>query len=719
MSLRPVAGVGVALLLAIPGIALAASATPQTPDAAPEVAALLSDWDGPYGGEIPFGKVKVEAFKPALQAAMRLNQAEIDAIAADPAAPTFANTIVPLERSGRALERVSTLYGVWKSNLKTPAVSAVESEMEPVLAAFADRIYQNDRLFARIDAVYQARERSGLTPEQQRLVWKHWNDFVKQGAQLSPEAKARVTAINQRLAALYTQFMQNLLADESGHVLYLKPGDLSGLPPSLRDAAAETAKDKGRAGEYAIANTRSSMEPFLTYSDRRDLRETVWRSYYSRGDNRDAHDNTVAVIPEILRLRYEKARLMGFASYAAWKMQDTMAKTPDRAMAQMMQVWPAAVARVRQDVAAMQAIADREAGGKAPAIAPWDYRYYAEKVRKAKYDLDMQQVTPYLQLDKIRDGVFWAAGQLYGFTFTRLEGVPTFAPDASVYEVKDRAGRHVALWYLDPYARPIKASGAWMDQYRSQQKDRPAAAIVSNNTNFVKPSPGRPVLISWDDAVTLFHEFGHALHAMNSDVVYPSLSGTNVARDFVEFPSQLNENWLPTQEVLSRFAVNEQGRPIPQDLVAKILKAQTFDTGFGVTEYLAAAIMDMTLHTTPQGPNDPPIDPDKFEKQTLDAIGMPAEIVMRHRTSQFFHVFQSDDYAAGYYSYLWAEVLDHDAFEAFTEAKGPYDPAVAGRLKDDIMSVGDTIDPAEAFRRFRGRDPDVGAYLRAKGFPTP
>lgn len=707
-------GIGAGALLARTSIAMAASPAPPGPD----VAVLLADWSGPHGGEIPFDRVKVSALKPALEEGMRLNQAEIDAIAADTAEPTFANTIVPLERAGQALNRVQTVYSVWKSNLKTPDVQAVETEMEPVLAAFNDRIYQNEKLFSRIDTVYRARERSGLTSEQQRVTWKHWNDFVKQGAQLKPEAKARVTAINQQLAGLYARFMQNLLADEADYVLYLKAGDLQGLPPSLRDGFAQDAKDKGHAGEWAVSNTRSSMEPFLTYSDRRDLREKVWRTYYSRGDNKDAHDNTREVIPQILKLRYEKAQLMGFQNYAAWKMQDTMAKTPEAAMAQMMQVWPSAIARVRQEVADMQAVADREAGGKAPPIAPWDYRYYAEKVRKAKYDLDMQEVSRYLQLDKIREAVFWEAGQLYGFSFDKVTA-PVFSPDMSVYAVKDRAGKHVALWYLDPYARPIKASGAWMDEYRSQQKDRPTSAIVSNNTNFVKPAPGKPVLISWDDATTLFHEFGHALHAMNSNVTYPSVAGTNVARDFVEFPSQLNENWLATNKVLSRFAVDEQGRAIPQALVDKILKARTFNTGFTVTEYLAAAIMDMKMHTTPQGPGDPPIDPDRFEKETLDALGMPPEIVMRHRTSQFFHVFQSDDYAAGYYSYLWAEVLDHDAFEAFTETGDPWDPATAKRLKDDIMSVGDTVDPAVAFRNFRGRDPQVGAYLRSKGFPAP
>ena len=715
MVLRLLTGLGIGLLFSSLG-AVAAVAAPPAAD--PDVAALLSDWEGPYGGQIPFDRVKVSAFKPALEEAMKRNLAEIAAIAGSKAAPTFVNTILPLERAGQALDRVQTIYSVWKANLKTPEVEAVEAEMEPKLAAFNDKIVQNAKLFARIDAVYQKREHSGLTPEQQRLTWHHWTRYVKEGAKLKPGPKAQVTAINQELAGLYSKFMSNLLADEAGYVLYLKEADLAGLPQSVKDSAAEDAKEKGHPGEYAITNTRSSMEPFLTYSDRRDLREKVWRTYYSRGDNKDARDNTVSIIPRILQLRYEKARLMGYPDYASWKMQDTMAKTPAKAMELMMQVWPATLARVREEVADMQAIADKEAGGKAPAIAGWDYRYYAEKVRKAKYDLDMDQVKPYLQLDHLREGMFWAAGQLYGFSFTKVEGVPTFAPEMSVYEVKDRAGKHVALWYFDPYARAIKASGAWMDQYRSQQKDEPQAAIVSNNTNFVKPAPGQPVLVSWDDAITLFHEFGHALHAMNSDVTYPSLSGTNTARDFVEFPSQLNENWLPTQEVLSRFAVNAKGEPIPAALVAKILKTQTFNTGFDVTEYLAAAIVDMKLHTTPQGPGDAPVDPDAFEKATLDALHMPAEIVMRHRTPQFFHVFQSDEYAAGYYSYLWAEVLDHDAFEAFTEAGGPYDPVVAKRLHDDLMSVGGTVDPAAAYRKFRGRDPDVKAYLRAKGFPT-
>jgi len=711
----------VAMMAAMPVLAQTAAPTPApAPPASPaDVQALLAPWTGPYGGLVPFDKVKVSAFKPALEEAMAQNLAEVDAIADNPKPPTFDNTIVALERAGKAGARVFTLYGVWTSNLATPDVQAVDTEMSPRLAEFQDKIAQNAKLFARVDALYKARDTLHLTPEQKQLVWVYWANGVKQGAQLAPDAKAKVTAINQKLASLYTAFSQNLLADEAGYVLYLKADDLAGLPQALKDAAAGAAADKGHKGEYAILNTRSSMDPFLTYSDRRDLREKVWRTFYSRGDNRDAHDNTRTIIPEILKLRAEKAHLMGYPNYAAWKLQDEMAKTPENAMALMLKVWPAAVARIHEEVADMQKVADAEHPQGTPGaikIEAWDYRYYAEKVRKAKYDLDMNQVKPYLQLDKVRDGMFWAAGQLYGFTFTRVEGVPTFAPAMQVYEVKDRAGRHVGLWYFDPYARPGKNSGAWMDAYRPQQTlDGSTPTIVSNNANFVKPPPGQPVLISWDDGVTMFHEFGHALHGLNSNVTYPTLASPSQAQDFVEFPSQLNENWLSTPEVLSRFAVDVNGKPIPADLVAKIQKSKTFNTGFTVGEYLASAIMDMKFHMA-----DPATigDPDVFEKTELAKLNMPSEMVMRHRTPQFSHIFSGDGYAAGYYSYLWAEVLDHDAYEAFTEAGGPYDKAVAKRLHDDIMQVGYSVPPDVAYRNFRGRDPEVAAYLRSKGFPV-
>jgi peptidyl-dipeptidase Dcp len=674
---------------------------------------LTAPWTGPYGGVPPFDKVKVSDFTAGMEAAMAEELKEVDAIADNPAAPTFENTIAALERTGEAGERVDVVYNIWGGTLSTPQMRAVETEMEPKIAAHSDQILQNEKLFHRIDAVYQARDTAGLTPEQKRLTWVRWNSFVRAGAKLTPAAKARVAQINQELAGLFTTFNQNLLADETDYVLYLTTDDeLKGLPADVRAGAAATAREHGKAGQYAIANTRSSMDPFLTYSDRRDLREKVWRTYYSRGDNGDAHDNN-AGIKKILKLRAERAKLLGYPTHAHWRLDNAMAKTPDNAMDLMMRVWPSAVARVHEEVAEMQAVADREGAGI--QIAPWDYRYYAEKVRAARYALDMNDVKPYLQLEKLREGMHWAAGQLYGFEFTPISNVPVQHPDVRVWEVT-RGGQHVGLWYFDPYARAGKRSGAWMNAYRAQQTfEGKITTIVSNNANFVRGAEGQPVLVSWDDGITMFHEFGHALHGLNSEVTYPTLSGTRVARDYVEFPSQLNENWLPTPQVLNKFAVHYQtGKPIPPELVAKINKAHTFRQGFDVTEYLSSALIDMKLHLA----GDADIDPRAFEKDELAKLGMPSELPMRHRTPQFGHIFAGDSYSAGYYSYLWSEVLDHDAFEAFTEAGGPYDKAVAQRLHDRIMKVGNTVDPADQYQAFRGRGPDVKAYLRDKGFPT-
>ena len=675
---------------------------------------LLKPWIGPYGGVPAFDQVKIADFVPAMKEAMALELAEIAAITNNKAAPSFENTIAALERSGRVSSRTGTFYGVWTSTLSNSEMQAAETELEPLLAAHSDSIMQNPALFHRIEAVYNSRGAAGLSDEQKRLTWIYWNNFVRSGAKLSPGAKTRIAAINQELAGYFTTFSQNLLADETDYVLYLtNDSDLAGLPTDVRAAAAGAAQERGRKGQWAILNTRSSMDPFLTYSDRRDLREKVWRTFYSRGDNGDAKDNN-AIIKKILKLRAERAKLLGYATHAHWRVENAMAKTPENAMALMTRVWPSAVARVHQEVAEMQALADKDKAGI--KIAAWDYRYYAEKVRTANYDLDMNEVKAYLQLEKLREGMQWAAGQLYGFQFAQIHNVTVAHPDIRVWEVKSAAGKHVGLWYFDPYARSGKRSGAWMNAYRAQEKfDSPVTTIVSNNSNFVKGAPGQPVLISWDDATTLFHEFGHALHGLNSNVNYPSVSGTRVARDYVEFPSQLNENWLATPEVLSRFALHHiTGKPIPPALVAKISKTHTFRKGFDVTEYLASALIDMKLHLA----GDADIDPDAFEREELAKLGMPEELPMRHRTPQFQHIFAGDGYSAGYYSYLWSEVLDHDAFEAFTEASGPYDKTVAKRLHDKIMSVGNTIDPADQYRAFRGRDPDVKAYLRDKGFPT-
>jgi peptidyl-dipeptidase Dcp len=674
---------------------------------------LLAQWEGPFGGIPPFDRVQIALFKPALEEAMTENLAEIDRIAKDTAAPTFDNTIIPLEKAGQTLGRVGTLYGVWGATMNGPEFQVVQREMAPRLAAFNDKINQNEPLFKRVEAVYNSPEKAKLTSEQQRLVWLYYTNFVRAGARLGPEAKARMSQINQQLAGVYTKFSQNVLAEETDQFIVLKTEeDLAGLPQSLRDAAAAALASKKQEGVGLIMNTRSSIDPFLSYSDRRDLREKAWRMFVNRGDNGDEHDNN-ANITEILQLRAERAKLLGFPTHAHWRLQNSMAKTPERAMELMEAVWKPAVARVHEEVTDMQALADKE--GAKIKIEPWDYRYYMEKVRKARYDLDQNEVKPYLQLEKLREGIFWVAGELFNFNFTPVTNVPVAHPDIRVWEVTDKTSkRHIGLWYFDPYARAGKRSGAWMNAYRSQERvNGQITTIVSNNANFVKGKPGESVLISWDDANTMFHEFGHALHGLNSNVTYPSLAGTAVARDYVEFPSQLLEHWLSTPEVLQRFALHYQtGKPIPQEIVDKLSKSATFNQGFATVEYLSAALIDMKFHLA----GDKKIDPDAFERETLTQLGMPKEIVMRHRSPHFLHIFSSDSYSAGYYSYLWSDVLTADAFGAFVEGKGPYDHAVAERLRKYVFSVGNTIDPAEGYRSFRGRDPKIDALMKKRGF---
>jgi peptidyl-dipeptidase Dcp len=706
------AGAAVGALLAV-GLAAAPALAATKAAAAAPANPLLAKWTGPYGGVPAFDKVKIADFKPAIEAAMAENRAEIAAIANNPAKPTFKNTIEAYENAGRKLGDVSTIYGIWSSTMASPEFQKVEEEMDPKFAALQDEIVQNEKLFKRIEAVYNSPEKAKLNPEQQRLLWLTYTGFVRQGAKLDAPSKARLAEINQQLAGLYNKFSQNLLADENTWIVIDNEADLAGLPASLKSAAAAQAEARGLKGKWIIVNTRSSVDPFLTFSTRRDLREKVWKAFVNRGDNGDARDNN-AGITQILKLRAERAHLLGYKTHAHWRLENSMAKTPENAMALMEAVWKPAVQRVHEEVADMQAVADKE--GADVKIEPWDYRFYQEKVRKAKYDLDQNEVKPYLQLEKLREGMFWAAGQLYGFEFKPITGVPVYHPDVRVWEVT-KGGKHVGLWYFDPYAREGKRSGAWMNAYRAQEKFRgDVTTIVSNNSNFVKPAPGEPVLISWDDAETLFHEFGHAIHGLNSDVTYPSLAGTAVFRDYVEFPSQLNEHWLSTPEVLNKFAVNDKGEPIPAELVAKIKKASTFNQGFATVEYLASALVDMKLHLA----GTTPIDPDKFERDELAKLGMPHELVMRHRTPQFGHVFAGDGYSAGYYSYLWADTLTADTAEAFEESPGGfYDKATAKRLHDTIMSVGNSIDPADGFRKFRGRDVKIDALMRDRGFAPP
>ena len=687
---------------------------------------LLAEWSGPYGGVPAFDQMDLAALEPALEAGMARQLEEIDAIVADSEPPTFENTILAMERAGRDLQRVFPYYGIWASNLSTPEFREIQQKMAPRLAEFRSKITQNQALFERIKAVYEGEEMESLRPDEQRLVWLTYDGFARNGATLEGEAKERYAAINQRLAELYTQFSNNVLADEEGYVTYLTEDQLGGLPESFVRAAAAAAAERGREGEYAITNTRSSMDPFLTFSDERPLREQVWRTYYSRGDNGDENDNN-AVIAEILALRAERVGLLGYDTYADWQLENRMAKTPDRALELMETVWAASTARVAEEVADMQAIADAEAaeaGGAGITIEPWDYRYYAEKVRRDRYDLDSDEVKQYLQLDKLIEGMFFVAGELFGFEFTPVPvgptedgGVPVFHPDVTVYEVTDRdSGDHVGLWYLDPYARPGKSSGAWASSYRGHETfDGKRTVLSSNNSNFVKGAPGEPVLISWDDATTLFHEFGHALHTLSSKVDYPGLNGA--VWDAVEFQSQLLERWLTTDEVLDNYLVHQEtGEPIPDELVAKLEEAKTFNQGFSTTEYLASALVDMRYHTSdPDG-----LDPDAFERATLAELGMPDELVMRHRSPHFGHIFSGEAYAAGYYGYMWADVLTSDAAEAFEQAPGGfYDKELATKLVDHLFAPRNSVDPAEAYRAFRGRDARMEALMRDRGFPVP
>lgn len=674
---------------------------------------FMDPWTGDHGGVPRFDLLKVENFKPAILKAMDLKREDIKTLASNPEAPTFENTIAKLEDSGRPYDRCLRFFYIYTSTLADKQMQSVESEMKPLLAKFDDEIIQNDELFQRIKAVYDAREKSGLTEEQKRLVEVYYRQFARQGAGLDAKKKARLREINEKLASLFTDFRHNQLADEEEGLLVIdSEADLDGLSDSLREQAATEAAEKGKKGKWVITNTRSSMEPFLTFSTRRNLREKGWRMWTNRGNNNDAHDNK-KLIGEILKLRAERAQILGFPTHAHWILDDNMAKTPDNAMDLMMRVWKAAVGRIHEEVADMQAIADQEK--EKITIEPWDYRYYAEKVRKAKYDIDQNEVKQYLQLDKIRDGMFWAAKQVFGLDMIKIEGVPIAHPDMTVYEVR-RGDKLVGLWYFDPYARAGKNSGAWMNEYRTQEKFKNnITPIVSNNSNFVKGKPGEPVLISWDDATTMFHEFGHALHGLQSNVNYPTLAGTNTKRDFVEFPSQVNERWLLTDEVLSKYALHhETGKPIPKELVNKILKAHTFNQGFITGEYLASALYDMKVHLA--ATTDKTIEPIEFEQVAMKEIDCPKEIVMRHRPTHFQHIFGDDGYSAAYYAYIWADTMSADAAEAFQEVGSLYDRATCDRFRDSIFVVGNSVPPDVAFRNFRGRDVDTNALMRDRGF---
>jgi peptidyl-dipeptidase Dcp len=676
---------------------------------------LLQEWSGPYQGVPAFDKMNVADVKPAMEKAMELSLADIDKIANNPEPPTFENTIEEMERSGKVLDRAFVYYGIMSSNVSTPEFREVQTELAPKISEYSSKISQNEKLFERIKSVCDASQKNPLKADQQRVVELTYKGFEMNGANLDEAKKKRYADINKELSSLYTKFSNNVLHDEENYVTYLNKGQLGGLSESFINSAAKIATDKGHDGEYAITNTRSSMDPFLTYSTERELRKKVWTNYYSRGDNGDEFDNN-AIIAQVLKLRKERVGLMAYENYAEWRLQDRMAKTPENAMNLMMAVWPAAIARVEEEVADMQTVAD--ANEDKITIEPWDYRYYAEKVRQKKYDLDSEEVKQYLQLDKLTQAIFYVAGELFNFKFTPIEKgkVPVFNDDVNVWEVTDKdSGKHIGLWYLDPYAREGKRSGAWATTYRSYESfDGEKNVLASNNSNFVKPAPGEAVLISWDDAETFFHEFGHALHFFSSNVKYPTLNSG--VRDYTEFQSQLLERWLSTDKVINQFLVHSKtGETIPSSLVEKIKKASTFNQGFITTEYLASALIDMKLHLS-----DPTnIDIDKFERETLDELNMPKELPMRHRTPHFGHVFSGEGYATAYYGYMWADVLTADAAEAFAEAPdGFYDKEVAKKLVKYLFAPRNSMDPAEAYRLFRGRDAKIEALMRDRGFPV-
>jgi peptidyl-dipeptidase Dcp len=691
----------------------AAAAEPAEPAVAVPDNVLLADWAGPYDGVPPWDQVKPELFPEAIQFGIDEQRREVLAIANNKAAPTFENTVEALERAGQRLDRVLSVFGVMTSNMTNPQYQALEKEWSPKLSAASDEIILNPQLFQRVKTLHDNKASLGLDAKQDRLLTRLYDSFVRRGANLNAEQKAQLSGMNQQLATLFATFSERVLADESTYIMATE-AQMKGVPADVKAAMAAAAKERGQpAGTYAIKNTRSAVDPVLTFADDRALREKVWRAFVGRGDNGGASD-TNEIIAKIVKLRADRAKLLGYDNHAEWRMQDTMAGSPERAMDLMNRVWPAAVARVKEEVRDQQAMATKL--GHKITVEPWDYRYYQEKVRKARYDLSQDEIKPYFALDNMVEAMFWSAGQLYDLGFKENTGtVPVFHPDVRTFEVTDtRSGKVVGLFYLDNFAREGKRSGAWMTTYRSRARLLgDDIVLASNNNNFTKGEAGKPVLISLDDAETLFHEFGHAIHYLLVDVNYPSLGGSQ--RDFVEYPSQVNENWLLTPPVLQRFAKHYQtGKPMPQALVDKIQKAQTFNQGFATVEYLAAAIVDMMLHMDPDGV----VDPDAFERQALAKIGMPKEIVMRHRLPHFNHLFSSDAYSAGYYSYLWSETMDADTWAAFEEAGDPFHKPTADRFRQFLLSTGNETDRAEAYRRFRGRDPDVKALMRKRGFPT-
>ncbi len=668
-------------------------------------------WDTPFGVP-PFDRIRPEHFAPAFDRGMAEQVAEIMAVTGAPWPPSFPDTIEALERSGRLLDRTNRVFSNLDASDTNPALEAIARDYAPKLAQHHMRIALDPALFARIADLYDRRGELGLAADQLRLLERHYLRFVRNGARLDPEQRARMAAITERLASLHTLFGQNVLHDEREWRLVLDAAELDGLPDFVRAAAAQAAEERGLGGHFVITLARSSIEPFLTFSARRDLRRAAHQAWTARGTHPGAADNT-PIIREIMALRGEQARLLGYANFAAYRLDDSMAKTEDAVENLLLQVWAPAKAKAREELAALAAAARAE--GLNEPIEPWDWRYYAEKVRQARYNLDEAEVKPYFVLDNMVEAAFDTAHRLFGVNFTARPDLPVYHPDVRAWEVRDEAGAHVGVFLHDNFARPGKHSGAWSSRFRDQQNlDGWVAPIVVNNNNFARSNSdgGEPTLLSFDDTETLFHEFGHGLHALLSRVRYPSQSGTAVRRDFVEFPSQIFEHWMAAPENLRRYARHYRtGAAMPEALLQRLLAARNFNQGFATVEYTASALLDLELHRNPAAEN---LDPNRFERDFLTRYGVPPEIGLRHRPAHFQHLFAGGGYAAGYYAYLWAEVLDADGFAAFTETGDVFDPALAARLKD-IYSAGDTRDPMELYRALRGRDPEIGPLLQHRG----
>lgn len=687
---------------------------------APESNPLLQLWNAPYGLP-PFEQVRPEHFEPAYELAMREHRAELDAIASDPQAPSFDNTLAAFDRAGERFSRLQGLFHNLCSSETSPALQAVQRRLATPLAAHESAVYMHQGLFRRIDALHQARQTLDLNPEQLRLLERVHLDFVRAGARLAPAAQQRYAQVMQRLAELTTAFGQHVLAEEAGFQLVLRDErELAGLPDFVRAAAREAAAQRGVEGAHVVTLSRSLVVPFLTFSERRDLREQAWRAWVSRGEHDGPQDNR-PLIGEILQLRQEQARLHGYETYADYALADRMAGRPAAVNRLLDDVWERALVAVGQERAALAAL-QRDAG-VTDELEPWDWRYWAEKLRQRDFDIDDAEVKPYFPLEAMVGAAFDCAQRLFGLRFTPRPELKLYHPDVKAYEVHDAAGQPVGLFLHDNFARPTKRSGAWMSSFIWQSRNgdaggRAVRPIIINNNNFAKGAPGQPTLLSFDDARTLFHEFGHGLHGLLSDVTYNRLSGTNVLSDFVELPSQIYENWMAEPEVLRRHARHWQtGEPIPDALIERLQAARRFGQGYDTVRYCASALVDMAVHSHPQP--EALGDVCAFERQVMRERGLPPAVGLNHRLVHFQHLFASDGYAAGYYVYLWAEVLDADGYGAFEEAGDPFDPELAQRLKRCVYAAGNSVDPGRAYEAFRGRPPKIEPLLEKRGLlPT-